>query len=120
MSNDISSASSEPVSASDSTAGEKPLFIPLRTWWFRQFQRTIKDTEYRAYGPRWNENTCRVGRRVMLSHGYSGARMEGFVGEFRKMRIEDTPPAAREIYPNAQYIAAIKIVGLAPAAPSQS
>lgn len=34
----------------------KPLFIPLRAKYFLAFQDGKKTTEYREYGPRWNEN----------------------------------------------------------------
>jgi hypothetical protein len=29
-----------------------------------------KDTEYRLYGPRWNERTCSIGRPAVISKGY--------------------------------------------------
>lgn len=49
---------------------EKPLFIPLKREFFDAFERGLKVFEYREYGPRWNERTCRVGRLVTLSMGY--------------------------------------------------
>ena len=52
----------------------KPLFIPLATHWFNQFEDGTKTTELRIYGPRWNEKTCIVGRAVTISHGYGKAR----------------------------------------------
>lgn len=52
----------------------KPLFIPLKTAYFEAFANGEKTTEYRPYGPRWNERTCSVGRKVTLSHGYGKAR----------------------------------------------
>ena len=52
----------------------KPLFIPLKTEFFEAFERGEKTTEYRMAGPRWNAKTCRVGRKVTLSHGYSPKR----------------------------------------------
>jgi hypothetical protein len=58
---------------------EKPLFVPLKTEYFRQFESGIKKKEYRRYGPGWNERTCRIGRAVTLSHGYSGARLKGTI-----------------------------------------
>lgn len=48
----------------------RPLFIPLRGEYFDAFAAGIKREELRRYGPRWNERTCRVGRRVVLSRGY--------------------------------------------------
>lgn len=53
----------------------KPLFVPLKTRYFRAFESGVKTIEYRKAGPRWNEATCTVGRSVVLSHGYSGARI---------------------------------------------
>ena len=88
---------------------EKPLFIPLRTQWFREFEAGTKDTEYRAYGPRWNENTCRVGRKATISHGYSGRRLERVVSAFEVLDFAEAPEAARLIYPDAAYIAAIHL-----------
>lgn len=90
-------------------AGEKPLFIPLRTEWFRAFYDGTKGTEYRAYGPRWNERTCRVGRRATVSHGYSGARLERVVTGFEALSWAEAPEAARTIYPDAAFIAAIHL-----------
>jgi len=52
----------------------KPLFIPLKTEFFTAFERGEKKTEFRPYGARWNERTCQVGRRVVLSHGYGKRR----------------------------------------------
>ena len=88
---------------------EKPLFIPLRTQWFREFEAGTKDTEYRAYGPRWNENTCRVGRKATISHGYSGKRLERVVAGFEMMSWSHAPVAAKAIYPDAEFIAAIHL-----------
>lgn len=88
---------------------EKALFIPLKTEWFRKFESGEKDTEYRAYGPRWNERTCRVGRAATISHGYSGSRLSGWVRRFDKLRREDAPAIARQIFPKAEFIAAIGI-----------
>lgn len=88
---------------------EKALFIPLCTKWFRQFEAGTKDTEYRAYGPRWNERTCRVGREAVLSHGYSGKRLRRTVTGFKKIRWALAPIAACEIFPNSDFIAAIEL-----------
>src|SRR3954470_8213296 len=86
---------------------EKPLFIPLKTEWFRQFESGAKDTEYRAYGPRWNERTCRIGRSATVSHGYSGQRLQRVVAAFKALSWTDAPEIARKIYPDAVFIAAI-------------
>ena len=65
------------------TKTSKPLFIPLKTEFFEAFENGTKDTEYRLYGPRWNERTCVVGREVVLSHGYGNKRrLRGIVAGF--------------------------------------
>lgn len=51
-----------------------PLFIPLKRKFFEQFERGEKTIEYRKFGPRWNRETCRPGRTVVLSLGYGKAR----------------------------------------------
>jgi hypothetical protein len=62
---------------------ELPLFIPLRREWYEQFERRVKTFEFRPYGPRWNEKTCRIGRRVTLSLGYGKAqRLHGVIVGF--------------------------------------
>lgn len=88
---------------------EKNLFIPLKTEFFEAFERGEKDTEYRAYGPRWNEETCRVGRRVTVSHGYGKARR--LIGEVVRFSIvgPDASPGIRKCYPEGSEFAAIKI-----------
>lgn len=64
---------------------ERPLFIPLKTEPFLRFRLGSKDTEYRPYGPRWNERTCRIGRAVTLSKGYGKAnRLTGTVRSFAR------------------------------------
>ena len=69
---------------------EKALFIPLKRQFYFDFVSGRKDTEYRRYGPRWNERTCRVGRRVTLSLGYSGSRRTGEIVAFERRKM-DTP-----------------------------
>lgn len=64
-----------------------PLFIPLQTEFYQAFADGSKRDELRRYGPRWNERTCVVSRRVVLSHGYGKAhRLRGYVGWFKKQR----------------------------------
>lgn len=64
---------------------EKPLFVPLNAHWFEEFEAGRKDEEIRIYGPKWNEETCRIGRPVVLSYGYGKARrMNGVIVGFRK------------------------------------
>jgi len=60
------------------------LFIPLRREYFEAFERGEKVTEYRMHGPRWNEKTCKIGRRVTLSLGYGKQRrLTGTINDFR-------------------------------------
>jgi len=64
---------------------EKPLFIPLKTEFFRAFESGEKREELRAYGPRWNEKTCTIGRAVTLSHGYGlKERLSGTIWKFKR------------------------------------
>lgn len=86
---------------------EPNLFIPLKKEWYRAFELGAKNTEFRAYGPRWNERTCRPGRKATLSCGYSGPRIERTVATFQKLPFSEAPAVARVIYPNAEFIAAI-------------
>jgi len=60
-----------------------PLFIPLKTEYFNAFLSGQKNSELRLYGSRWNERTCPVGRRVILSKGYGKHhRIEGVIFDF--------------------------------------
>ncbi len=64
---------------------DKPLFIPLKSEYYEAFASGKKRAEYRLYGPRWNENTCRIGRSVILSKGYGKQnRMNRTITEFYK------------------------------------
>ena len=58
---------------------DRPLFVPLKTQYFRAFEDGSKTIEYRRYGARWNECSAWIGRPVTVSHGYSGARLYGHV-----------------------------------------
>lgn len=82
----------------------KPLFIPLKTEYFRAFEIGTKRTEYRLYGPRWNEGTVLKGRSVTLSHGYSGARISGVV---KRMRI--MPNTITDLYQKGALLCCIDI-----------
>lgn len=87
----------------------KPLFIPLNTEYYDAFADGSKDTEYRKYGPQWNEKTAKVGRRVVLSKGYGKqARLEGTVVDFKRGAPPDDP-AWKKIYGDAQDAVHIKI-----------
>src|SRR3954467_15704147 len=83
-----------------------PLFIVLRKQWFREFQEGTKTEEWRRYGPRWNAQSCWIGRRVTLSLGYTTTRLTGNVISF------DVRPAtggAIEIYGQGTQCAVIGI-----------
>lgn len=88
---------------------QKPLFVPLKTEYFDQFARGEKTTEYRLYGPRWNEGTCTPGRSVTLSHGYSGARIRARVMGLRLIRAEEIGSV---IYAPGAILAAIDLCGI--------
>jgi hypothetical protein len=63
----------------------KPLFVPLNAEFFDAFAAGTKTEELRRYGARWNERTCPVGRRVVLSRGYGKAkRLAGRIVRFKK------------------------------------
>lgn len=87
----------------------KPLFIPLKTEFFRAFESGAKIVEYRAYGPRWNERTCMPGRSVVLSHGYSGDRIKAMIVRLVVLPIDKPPDIARTFFPQATHIAAIHL-----------
>jgi hypothetical protein len=81
----------------------KPLFIPLNTLHFDAFAAGIKTVEYRRYGRQWTERHCYVGREVILSKGYSGARMKARIMHF-SIAVMDT-----ETYGKSQTIACIHL-----------
>lgn len=67
----------------------KPLFIPLRAKFYELFAKGKKTIEFRKYGPRWNEDTCPSGRRVVLSRGYGKAdRQTGVIVGFQKRYVD--------------------------------
>jgi hypothetical protein len=61
---------------------ERALFVPLLGQWFDAFACGEKTEEWRKLGPRWNENTCRRGRRVILARGYGWPRLGAVVAGF--------------------------------------
>lgn len=70
----------------------RPLFVPLYMKWWQKFKDGSKTTEFRTYGPRWNERTCPVGRSVTLSAGYGKqhrltAKITGFERAGTEARI---------------------------------
>lgn len=92
----------------------KPLFIPLRTEYFRAFERGEKTVEYRRYGRGWNERTCLVGKTAVLSHGYSGARLIAIVASFRIIRAAEINST---IYSHDTLLAAISLDEIRPLPP---
>jgi hypothetical protein len=77
----------------------KPLFIPLKGEFYDAFERGDKEHEYRVAGPRWNADTCWVGRTVTLSRGYGKSRR--LCGEIVSFSVSHTPCKTamwREIY----------------------
>ena len=69
---------------------QNPLFVPLAGWAYDLFASGAKTTEFRLYGPRWNERTCTPGRAVVLSRGYGRAhRMNGVI---QSLALLDSPP----------------------------
>jgi hypothetical protein len=73
----------------------KPLFLPLKTEWFLKFQSGEKCWEYRAYGPRWNERTCTIGRSITISLGYTRKRIAGTIAEFKVISSDQSPDFQR-------------------------
>lgn len=86
----------------------KPLFVPLKGEWFDQFADGTKTVEYRKYGPGWNERTIYAGRPVILSKGYSGARIDAVVVSFELVKARDVPRAT-ELYPAEATLIAIRL-----------
>lgn len=75
---------------------ERPLFIPLRGIWFDAFARGEKFDEWRKLGPRWRVEHCPPGRPVILSRGYSGARLAARILRVAVRRGDD--PALIALY----------------------
>lgn len=81
----------------------KPLFIPLYAKHFAAFASGEKGDELRLYGDRYNENTCPIGRDVILSKGYGKiARIQGYIEGFKKVHGSECSPSEQndliEIY----------------------
>ena len=69
---------------------EKPLFIPLMSIHYDAFFQGMKKHEFRKYGARWNEKTCRIGRLATLSKGYGKKnRVAGIVVSFERIPATD-------------------------------
>jgi len=91
-----------------SVASGSALFIPLKREYFEAFERGEKEFEYREYGPRWNERTCRIGRPVVLSMGYGKARrLRGVVNFFDTSATPSLLPGWSACYGDNHRTAAI-------------
>jgi len=78
-----------------------PLFIVTTTEYYQQFLSGEKPgmEELRPYGARWNENTCVIGRSVILSAGYGKKhRAAGRIVGFRTSQAETQRPEYKAIY----------------------
>lgn len=83
---------------------EASLFLPLNTEHFRAFEAGIKTHEFRPEGPRWNKRTCRLGRGVVVSRGYSTPdRMNGRISSYESIPFEQAPEAYLAIYMAAKH-----------------
>lgn len=76
----------------------KPLFIPLKKQYYEEFVSGTKTVEYRKYGLGWNEDTCQIGRPVVISLGYGkNRRSKGTITSFGIIPSTQVP-SAREVY----------------------
>lgn len=93
------------------TGSVSPIFIPLRSEYFLRFRSGSKNTEYRPYGPRWNERTCWEGRAVTLSRGYGKTeRLKGRIKSFQVLACPPDPEAWASVYGDKEgAVAAITI-----------
>lgn len=83
---------------------EVALFLPLNTEHFRSFAAGTKTHEFRPEGPRWNQRTCRIGRGVVVSRGYSTPdRMNGRISSYETIPFEQAPEAYLRIYTAAKH-----------------
>lgn len=90
----------------------KPLFIPLKTEYFKAFEDGSKNTEFRIYGPRWNEKICAVGRKVVLSKGYGKqSRIHGTISSFiithSSLLDAENRQAVKDIYGDDDVVVAL-------------
>lgn len=76
---------------------QKPFFLPLKFIYFNAFAHGLKTKEYRLSGSRYGCIT--VGREVILSCGYMGARLFAICTNVIEKPIEECPPECLSIYP---------------------
>lgn len=85
-----------------------PLFIPLKKEFFEAFERGEKTAEYRLFGPKWNGETCKKYRRVILSFGYGKKRrLRGVIIGFDVSVTPDLLPGWVACYGKGRALAAI-------------
>lgn len=78
----------------------KPLFANLNVYWFWETAGGRHPTEYRPYGPRWNERTVWPGRRAVITMAFRWPRLFTSVESFA---ILDEPPDQKawdSVYPD--------------------
>lgn len=91
------------------------LFIPLKREFYEAFERGEKGFEYREYGPRWNERTCRLGRPVTISMGYGKTRrLRGTITHFSTSATPALLPGWSACYGDNHRTAAIIGIALLP------
>lgn len=80
----------------DDTYEMSPLFVPLKTEFYDDFDAGRKPSELRLYGERWNEKTCPPGRPVILSKGYGKKhRLRGVITAFRRCKSNTLDPLSQ-------------------------
>lgn len=84
------------------------LFVFLRRKWFEAFADGSKTVEWRRYGRCWNEGTIQIGRPAWICLGYTKTRIERTIVGFSIVPLAQGPQAAREIYPDAEFLIAIE------------
>jgi hypothetical protein len=90
-------------------APTKPIFVPLLSKHWVDFRDRRKSIEWRAWGARWNDLKIIPGRTIILSKGYTRARLHGVVINVQRVSRLLAPDAAREIYPDVEAFCAIEI-----------
>lgn len=89
-------------------------FIVLKRQYFKEFSEGISTTEYRRYDERkWCERLFPPGRRVVLSMGYSGPRINAVVKSSKKIKASEATGtdgvAVLRLYGNNALLLAIEL-----------